>query len=197
MVFGTPEWNTLDLMHRDVFRYYGKDRNIKLLHTTASTPGPQAQIERATSAMLGVLGGYTQFGQIGQLALDDVWSPAQLILDLDIVEHAARSARSPEPAPGLEIEQLAAVVHDAVSSGRIFAEHESTLANMRSQFHEPTVLQRLGRPQWMGVGCPDLVADAQRRADELIDTYEHEPPQDTLRELRKIYERGKERLASL
>ncbi|MBN1673975.1 MAG: trimethylamine methyltransferase family protein [Kiritimatiellae bacterium] len=197
IVFGTPEWDLLDLMHRDIFRYYGRERGGKLLHTTASVPGAQAQIERTTSATLGVLGGYTAFGPAGQLGLDDVWSPAQLILDLDIVAHAARIARGPEHAPGLETGALAGVVHDVVQSGFLFAEHETTLANMRSQYHQPVVLQRLGRPQWMGAGCPELVADANRYAEERIETYEYEPPRDTLRELRAIYERGRERLGTL
>jgi len=197
LAFGTPEWELLDLMHRDVFGYYGRERRMKLLHTTASVPGGQAQIERTSGALLGLLGGYTAFGQLGQLGLDDVWSPAQLLLDLDILQHAARVVRGPESGTGLEPENLATVVQEVVASKRIFAEHATTLDNMRSQYHQPSVLQRQGRAQWMGAGCPDVVVEATQQAEALIESYEYESPQATLRELRGIYERSRERLMAL
>jgi trimethylamine:corrinoid methyltransferase-like protein len=196
MVFGTPEWQLLDLMHRDVYEYYGRTYNVKLLLTSASLPNAQAQIERATSAVLGMLGGYTHFEPLGQIGIDEVWSPAQLILDLEMIAEAARIAQGVWSAPGLELDALPAVVDEVVRGGLLFAEHESTLADFRRQYRQPEVLQRIVRPQWETAARPDVLREAYQKADKLVAAYQHEPPQDILRELRTIYERGRERLSN-
>jgi len=197
MVFGTPEWQLLDLMHRDVYEYYGRTYNVKLLLTSASLPNAQAQIERATSAVLGMLGGCTHYEPLGQIGIDEIWSPAQLILDLEMIADAVRIGQGVWSAPGLELDLLPAVVDEVVRGGLLFAEHESTLADFRRQYRQPEVLQRIVRSQWETAGRPDVLGEAYRRADELVAAYEYEPPQDILRELRRIYEQARARLSSL
>jgi len=194
MVFGTPEWELLDLMHRDVMAFYHIHLKSKMLHTTASLPGAQAHAERATNALLGVLGGYLNFTSLGMLGVDEVWSPAQVMLDLDLLAHAARIGQGSWSAPGLGLDNLADVIDAAVADGVSFLEHETTAANFRTQYQHPRVLQRLGRKEWQAAGSPDVAREAQRQADDLIEQYDYEPPQDILRELRRIYDRGRERL---
>ncbi|MDQ1255621.1 MAG: Trimethylamine methyltransferase, partial [Candidatus Hydrogenedentes bacterium] len=101
----------------------------------------------------------------------------------------------PESAPGLELDRLADVVDEVVRERGLFADHESTLFNMRGQYHDPRVFQRLTRPQWIAAGRPDPVREAHARADELVAAYDYPaPPEDILRELRRIYERAKGKL---
>jgi trimethylamine:corrinoid methyltransferase-like protein len=196
LLLGTPEWELLDLMHRDVLGWYGVCRSFKMTHTCASVPDAQVQVERATSALLGVLSGYTDFGPIGQLGLDEVWCAAQVLLDLAIIADAARIARGVESGEGLELDRLPEVVDEVVRGGLIFAEHESTVRNMRRQYHRPGVFRRMNRAQWMGAGMPSVLGDAQRQVDRLVASYHYEPPQDILRELRKIAARARERLTT-
>jgi len=194
MVCGSPEWELLDLMHRDVMSFYGIHLTAKLIHTSASIPNVQAQAERATGSLLGALGGYTNFGPIGQLSIDEIWCSAQAILDLDIVAHALRVARGAESAPELQLDRLPAVIDEVVRGGMLFAEHESTVRNMRYQYHRPDVLQRTTRRMWTEAGMPQVLDEAQKRADELVASYDYQPPQDILRELQRIYEKGRQRL---
>ena len=191
MVLGSPEWELLDLMHREVIEFYGGRWNMKMLHTTASLPNAQVQIEHTTGALLGVLGGYTEFDALGELALDQVWCPAQLLLDLDIVAHEARVARGAASGAGLELERLPDIVDEVIREDMLFAAHETTVANLRTQYHRPSLLQRLGRPQWTDAGMPSVLRAAQARVDELISTYSYEPPADILRELRAICDKAK------
>jgi trimethylamine:corrinoid methyltransferase-like protein len=106
MVFGSPEWDILDLMHRDVHEYYGTRSDQKLIHTTASLPGPQAVSDHAGSMMLGALYGYTSFSPGGMLALDEVYSPAMLVLDSEMLAHTRRIARGAWSGEGLAPEEL-------------------------------------------------------------------------------------------
>lgn len=191
IVFGTPEWQLLDLMHREIMDYYGMSWNVKLSLTTASLPNAQAQIERTTSALLAILGGFHGIGPLGQLGLDEVWSPVQLLLDMEMLEYAARIARGPEPGEALALTTLPDLVDEVVTNGQLFAEHETTVMNYRAQYQQPELLQRMGRAQWLAAGRPDVLETAQRRVDELVAAYNYEAPQAIMRELRKIYAWGK------
>ncbi len=194
MVFGTPEWDLLDLMHRDVHEYYGTRNDRKLIHTTASLPGIQAVSDHAGSAMLGAIYGYTDFAPGGMLALDEVYSPAMLVIDADIIAHTRRVARGVWSGKGLSPEDLPGVVAEAVKEGGVFADHETTVANMRDQYHQPAALKRLNRAQWESRGRPDEVREAQAEADRLVAAFDYEPPRDVLKELRAIYEKAKKSL---
>jgi len=197
MVFGSSEWQILDLMHKEVFDYLGHAYPFKHLLTSAALPNLQCQIERATGALLGVLGRYAGFEPLGQIGLDLVWCPEQLLLDLDIIGEALRIGEGAYSAPGLELDRLADVVDEVVRSGGLFAEHETTVKNFRQQYRQPAILQRLIPSHWEAAGRPDVFREAQRQADALVAAYDYEAPQDILRELRSIYSGARERLASL
>jgi len=195
IVFGSPEWQLLDMLHRDVLGFFGVPRDFQLLHTTAALPGPQAFIDHTASATAGMMCGYRHFCAAGQLSLDEVFSPAMLILDLEMLDHVHRMVRGVYTGEGLELGQIGGVVEEVVRTATLFAEHETTLMNMRRQYHQPKVLARMSMNQWLAAGRPDQVRAAQAEADKLIAAYEYEPPRDVLVELRRIYEKAKAALA--
>lgn len=186
IVFGSPEWEVLDLMHRDVYRFYGREHNAKLMLTGAPLPGPQAAVEHAVSATTGMLAGCIQFGSLGQLSLDEVFSPAMLLLDLDIVQHAARVAAGAVDGEGLDLEELAGVVDEVVTHGELFAEHATTVSNMRRQYAQPAVFTRCARAGWEALGRPDAVRAAQQEAERLVSLYNYEAPAEIVKEVEKI-----------
>jgi trimethylamine:corrinoid methyltransferase-like protein len=194
MVFGTPEWDILDLMHRDVHEYYGTRTDHKLIHTTASLPGPQAIADHAGSMMLGAMHGYTHFSPGGMLALDEVYSPALLVLDAEILAHTRRVIQGAWSGEGLGLDELAGVVAEVINEGGVFAGHETTVANMRAQYHQPKVLKRMNRSQWESAGKPDEIRGAQAEADRLVASFNFEPDRKVLAELKSIYEKAKKYL---
>jgi len=195
MVFGTPEWDILDLMHRDVHEYYGTRTDQKLIHTTASLPGVQAVSDHAGSMMLGASYGFASFSPGGMLALDEVWSPALLVLDAEIMAHTRRVAQGAWTGEGLGLKDLPGVVAEVIKEGGVFGDHETTVANMREQYFRPRVNPRLNRAQWERAGRPDEVRAAQEEADRLIASFDYQAPAPLLRELRAIYERAKARIS--
>ena len=164
-----------------------------MLTSSATLPTAQAQMERAETALLGVLAGFDTFHGVGMLGIDEVFCPAQLLLDLDMVNAAARLARGAEPAPGLELAGLPEVVDQVVREGLPFAVHESTVGSFRQQYWEPLV-RRSDRAQLLAAGRPSAYADAEAQARSLVLRYRFEPDRQRLAELRRVYEDGRDRL---
>jgi trimethylamine--corrinoid protein Co-methyltransferase len=196
LMLGAPEGEILDLMKRDILYWYGIEWNSKPVQTSASLPGPQAQLERTTGILMGLLAGCDSFHGVGTLGIDEVWSPGQLLLDLDSIGHGVRVTRGPESVSDLELDHLPDVIDDSVRSALPFMAHETTALNFRQQYHLPELLQRLDRAQWAAAGKPDAFIAANERAKQLIQQHDYEPPAGLMKELRVVYERGKELLSS-
>jgi trimethylamine--corrinoid protein Co-methyltransferase len=194
LMLGAPEGEVLDLLKREVLHWYGIPWNSKPVHTSAALPGCQAQIERSTALSLGALAGCDSFFGLGVLGIDEVWSPAQLVLDLDVAGHAGRIAQGAASAPGLGLERLPEVVHEVLASGSPFLAHATTLEGFRQQYELPRVLKRLDRAQWAAGGRPDAYHDAEAQARELVSRFAYEPPADLLREVRGLCDWGRQRL---
>ena len=190
MITGSPEWDVLDRMTRDVMAFYGKYDSRKLMLSSASVPNAQAMIEKTASALAGFAEGYRDFGNLGQLACDEVYSPAQLMLDLEILEHAERTVDAPASSLDLGLDLLDEIVAETISESCLFAEHETTAALIRSQYWQPNLLRRETMGQFFAAGSPDLVVQAEHEADRLAAHFQYEAPQALMDELRGIYGRA-------
>ncbi len=191
MALGTPEADVLDLLRRDVLRFYGSSWNTKMLNTSASLPRAQAEIERGQQALLGVLGGFNTFHGLGTLGVDEVFSPAQVLLDLEMVGAAARVADGAEHAPGLEPGLVCGVVDEVVRGGQPFGAHTTTVRSFREHYFLPRLLGRRDRAQWVAAGRPDAYAEAEAWASRLVADCDFEPDRQVLADLRRLYEAGK------
>jgi hypothetical protein len=60
------------------------------IHTWAKRAGVQAAVEKSTLMMAGALNGASYFDGLGTLSLDEVFSPVQLVLDIEIMNHVSR-----------------------------------------------------------------------------------------------------------
>jgi trimethylamine:corrinoid methyltransferase-like protein len=194
LMLGTPETELLELLRRDLLGHYGARFNTKMMNTSSSLPDAQAQVERSLSAAMGVLGGFEAFHCVGTLGIDEVWSSGQLLLDLEMVGAAAHVAGGPTSAPGLELTRLPDVVDEVVREGGMFAAHDTTAGGFRRQCWLPRVLRRMDRAQWVAAQMPDTVQEAELEARRLVAGYAYEPPEGLLRELRSVYERGRDTL---
>jgi trimethylamine:corrinoid methyltransferase-like protein len=196
MAFGTPEWELLDLMHRDVHAFYGGRFDQKRLRTTSPVPDARAVMDHTRSAVLGMFGGYRVFGGLGQLSLDEVFSPAMAVLDLEMLRQVRRVRQGAVCGEGLDLDALPSVVDEVVGEGMLFAEHETTVCNLRSQYLQPWALSWMSRSRWLAAGSPDAIAEAHAEVDRLIGQYHYDPPRDVLRDLQAIYERAKAALSA-
>ena len=94
IVFGSPEQILMDLIGVAVDQFYGVPTvyGVRSFRTMAKMVDVQAQVEKATSATVGVLTGPGKFIMSGVLSLDEIFSPVQLIIDCEIARYLSKLA---------------------------------------------------------------------------------------------------------
>ena len=96
MPFGTPEkllleWTNMEVAARIGGGKYGGPWSTDI-HTNAPRCGIQACIEKSSLITAGALMGATTFYCSGTLAMDELFSPVQLLLDIEAISHAQKIA---------------------------------------------------------------------------------------------------------
>ncbi|MGN0762282.1 MAG: trimethylamine methyltransferase family protein, partial [Aristaeellaceae bacterium] len=92
-VYGTPETQLLSEAAVD-FNAALKGVPVSIrranIHVMAKLPGVQAAAEKSAMITAGVRNGAVRFSGLGTLSLDEIYSPLQLVLDMEMLEQAGR-----------------------------------------------------------------------------------------------------------
>ncbi|MBS7617861.1 trimethylamine methyltransferase family protein, partial [Candidatus Bathyarchaeota archaeon] len=91
IVFGSPEQTLMDLFSIALNMFYGGGlHGVRSFRTVAKQVDIQAQVEKASSATVGVLTGPGTFIHAGLLSIDEIFSPVQLIIDCELARYLTR-----------------------------------------------------------------------------------------------------------
>jgi len=185
---GLPEMHLMDVLKSAILPFYGLQPPWgKSAAQGAAVHGPQSQMERAFAYLIGYLHGYRAFDMAGALAGGDVFSPVQLLWDVETLSWAERFARG----AGWDgvFDDLERWI-DIASEGGIFAEDPDEVARMRqlyrpSHFFPSTIVaQHLDHPR-------DAIAEARADIKQLIDAHDYEADPALLREIDRIIEHAR------
>jgi len=108
--------------------------------------------------------GVSSIWGIGQLESEMTLSPAQAVIDNEMIRYAKRYQRG----VGVTPDELALDVTRSVGITGSFLEHGHTLSNFRDELFEPELLFRKRREQWDREGQRRLDQAADKVADELM-----------------------------
>jgi len=194
MSLGSPESVLFEMASAEVNAYlHGQPRwpITNNIHSLAKLPGPQAAAEKASGMTLGALLGVRGFFGAGNLSLDEVFSPVQLLADLEIKDHVERLVN------GLNTDSdlggLAEQVRLGVEGG--FAGLERTLEYYRVLYWHPHFFERRFLGLWQAAGCPSFSAQAKEKIRELVAKHDYEPAAEIRAELERIYKHAERELA--
>ena len=142
MPFGSPEKLLLEWINAEVnARVCGNESDGPKgvdIHTNAPRCGIQACAEKASLAAAGAMLGATGMGCAGTLGMDELFSPVQLLLDLEILEHVQRVV---DGMPLDEFEgDLIAEVRDGMKRGYVISDR--TLDGMLDYVWRPRFFNR-------------------------------------------------------
>ena len=190
LAFGSPEFLLLLLMRKYVRGFYGLGPVFaECMYTMSKQPDAQAAAEKMGPSVFAVLMGHRSLHTAGSLGLDEVFSPEQLVIDMDIRDYVERLLRGAEP----EETDVVEMVRDGLDKGS-FLMTDRTLSEWRSYLRSPLVFHQTTRAQWQA--SPRSVRrDAWAFGQERLKAHEYELDAERRRALEDILENARRALA--
>ncbi len=185
---GAVEHALLGAATTEMARHLGLPVQASVGGTDAHVPGVQAGLERALGALLPVLAWPDLLVGPGLLGGSTVYSPEQLILDVELFRRCLRLRRGMD---GAFEEAVEAALDEAGPGGDFIARPATRRATHEGEWHLDRIGVRDTWERWEAAGRPDAVDDARALATELLATHEP-PPMDeaTARALADLVERA-------
>ncbi len=191
-VYGSPEdiWGTL--LQVQLNKYYKIPIIAKSLLTASPLPDAQAAAEKAAHTIIAAAFGVDGYTNAGLLAIDDIYSAEQVVIDHEIVQYAIQFLRGfdfSEEALSTEI------IQEVVLGEGNFLSHQSTLNHFREAFWTPELFEHLMLRQWQDKGGKSILERAKDIAKRKIKEHHFELIPEIQRELDRIYRKAKEEYA--
>jgi len=162
-VTGGPENHLFAGIGAALGRYYNLP-SCSWVSTESLQPDAQAGLEKMAGFMTHLQQGVSLIWGVGQLESELTLSPAQAVIDDEIIGYARRILRGAEVSE----ESLALPVIREVGIAGNYLEHDHTLLNFRSELFEPSILCRQRRPLWQEQGSRSLSEVAEENACALM-----------------------------
>ncbi|MCE9612818.1 MAG: trimethylamine methyltransferase family protein [Lentisphaerae bacterium] len=162
-VTGGPENALLATLSAEMGRFYGLPA-ASWVSTEAMVPDAQAALEKMFGFHTHMAAGIANIWGVGQLESELTFSPAQAVIDDEMIAYAARFQR------GIAVNEttLATELVRAVGIGGQFLDQEHTLQHFREELFMPALLGRRKRDAWQAQGGKRLDEVATDRARELM-----------------------------
>jgi trimethylamine:corrinoid methyltransferase-like protein len=186
--YSLPENVMVQVLLRDVAAHFcGFRKDDIYLNTNAKRPDAFAAVDRMGYMLLLGLAGFRHFHLgAGQMSMDEVFSPAQFIIDLEIGRYVQQVLDgitwSGDPA------SIASTVTAGIAEGS-FLTHASTL-EMLPQFFDSTLFRRNNVGQWRAAGETTIEQAARARAREAIASYRYALEPTVQRDVDRVFARA-------
>ena len=183
-VTGAPENHLLAGLGAAMGRFYNLP-SCSWVSTESMATDSQAAMEKTAGFLSHLQSGNNLVWGVGQLESELTVSPAQAVIDNEILAYVRRYLR------GVEVDEdtLALDVSRDVGIAGSFLAEEHTLRHCRSEFFEPALLYRGRRADWTDGGSRSLHERAEEKAERLMaQTVSSGLTEDQTAELRRIEE---------
>ncbi len=162
------------------------------LHSQAKLPDQQSAVERMTNLLLSALCGTRVFTGIGRLSLDEVFSPEQAVIDLEIRDHVQRLLAGADG--DCDPEACLAEVAAGLPGG--FLGLDSTAELYAQTYWRPRLFWRGMVNEWQAAQAPDLRARAKDLVRRQLKLHDFEPEPEVRRAVERIYAAAERELTS-
>lgn len=162
-VTGAPENHLLADISAAMGRFY-RVPSCSWVSTEAMCADSQAALEKALGFFTHINSGVSLIWGVGQLESELTVSPAQAVIDDEIIGYIKRYRR------GIDVtdETLALNVTRLVGISGDYLSTDHTMEHFRGEFFEPAILFRNKRLEWNARGKNALDRVAEEKADELM-----------------------------
>jgi trimethylamine:corrinoid methyltransferase-like protein len=164
-----PETLMVALLQQDIVEYFSGYRPTGMfLCTNAKRADSFAAADRMAYLLLLGLAGFRDFSfGAGQLSMDEIFSPAQFIIDREICRYVGHILAGAQWQG--DSDTIVRAVAEGVANGN-FLSHESTLASCREWF-DSAVFRRDNADQWRAAGGKSVEQAALEEAAAAIESF--------------------------
>ncbi|MGD0091594.1 MAG: trimethylamine methyltransferase family protein [Planctomycetota bacterium] len=194
-VIGSPEYHLLDMAARALYRTLtGNTMRGGAFRSMAKFPDAQAMAERSFSVLFQALQGARAFGAAGQLAMDELFSPEQVILDCEILRNVERIVQGMEWSAAADgsaaVDEAVALIRAGTQAGH-YLEGEETLSKYREFFYSSNLFGYGKLEAWVQHGAKQILAQAGERVAQIVDSMpEYAIAGDRVREVDLVFEKA-------
>jgi trimethylamine--corrinoid protein Co-methyltransferase len=140
--------------------------------TTAKVPGTQSMMEKSLETAWAIMGGTRSFGSLAVLAVADVGSIVQLMLDLEMMSHFERLLAGIEVTAETIAEE---VIAEVAPRGAYFLGEDHTAEHFKSELWLPELVDSQVPMAWVEDPVT-MVDNARAKARRLVETSENKCP---------------------
>ena len=186
MAFGTIEHARLEMMKMQVMKALGLQYyNLKDSMTSAQMPGSMAQGDKALGFYTGILAGYKAFNLM-PLSTDQVWSPVQALLDIEVLKSAfavIQSVNRPDA-----VSNAFETILEVIENNSLFGETNDTLMNMYENYEMNNLHNRFFSSEvWTAANRPSEIIAVEEKCEDLIAASDFRPDEEKLEKILNIY----------
>ena len=190
IVFGSPEWCLYRVLALQMSEYLtGRPVRHGMFRSVAKRPNAQAACERTASVLWQALLGVRHFGAVGQLSVDEVFSPQQAVLDREILSYVERVIAGLDLKPG-EADPVS-LIREGIQEGS-FVGVADTVSRFRDFYHFPDIFRHWNVGRWRAEGEPSILGEAWARAKEEMARSSFKLQDDQQTEVERIYNRARD-----
>jgi trimethylamine:corrinoid methyltransferase-like protein len=183
IVYGTPEMVLSDLIFGQLRRFYGwPGTDCDAFHSSANLPDPQAAAQRGAYGMAMALAGRRDFRFGGLLGVDMVFSPAQLLLDLELLRYYRHVVDGFDTS---EVAYCQEAIQEVGASGS-YLDHQTTLEHHREVLWRSERWTYESLQRWLASDRRTFNSLAQQEIERLVQSHSFRLPGDTARELDRL-----------
>ncbi|MFH1613461.1 MAG: trimethylamine methyltransferase family protein [Planctomycetota bacterium] len=186
IVYGTPQFLLSMLIGKGINEFYGiHNPHFRSLTCNMAACDAQSTSLRSMQTVYGALSDFTEFCYGGLLAVDKVFSPLQLLVDVEIVKYAESVANG----FGFESQHLSFDAINEIGTDGDYLTHPTTLADYR-QIGWNTILFGGESLEQYTKDPRQLRKKARALIDEKIKNHDFSLPDEIQKELDSIYKRA-------
>lgn len=183
--YGRPELPIANGMVATMARRYGLASFGHSGLTDAKAPSEEAAAQKCITTLGTLLSGSDAFYSVGGLSMDELYSPVQALLDMEIVTALRRFEHKFEVSD-------ASIGFEAIAEagpGGMLLSHEHTVEHFRGEYMEPELWQRTMLSAWLQQSHKTDQEKARARALELLAQPTPPPllPDEDYHRLRKMF----------
>lgn len=186
IAFGTPEWclfkqATVELWNELVGGIY----SFGSFRTNSRCVDAQSMMERTASFMWQMEMGIRHFSAVGQMSVDEVFSPVQAVLDRELAGYGNRLLRGLEDV-WLDAEETEEALKEGLA-GHNYMDTESTIAYFKDTYDMTRISDARNVMAWNTAGMPGFEQTAWKMAQERIKAHTFELEEEKKKEIDRLF----------